>query len=409
MAQFKFSGRTNQGQTIDGQMVGSSVDAVAAQLIGRGITPVNIAEVSLGASYVRKIDRLLGAEKVVVVDLVMFCRQMYTVTKAGIPLTRGIRGLAASIRHEHFREVLNDIADRLEAGMSLSRSMRQHSDVFDSLFVNMIGVGESSGKLDEVFRQIGVYLERDEDTRKRVKAAMRYPIFVLIALAAAMLVINVYVIPPFAEMFAQFGADLPIVTQILIGTSHVFTHYWAYVLLGGTLTIGSFVYYLKTENGAIDWGRRKLKLPVIGSLIERAAMARYSRSLSLMLKAGVPVNQSLGLCAAAMDNAYLSLKIRNIRQGIERGDSLLRTHLQANLFTPLVLQMLAVGEESGKVEELLEEVAEFYEREVEYDLKTLTDRIEPILIIIMAGFVTVLALGIFLPLWNMYDVQTGAG
>lgn len=406
MPQYKFEGRSNQGQVIDGVLNAPSVDAVAAQLVGRGVTPVRIAEVSLGASYLKKINSFLGADRVTVVDLVMFCRQMYTITKAGIPLTRGIRGLAASIRHEHFREVLNDLADRLESGLNLSRAMNHHPQVFNPLFVSMINVGETSGKLDEVFRQIGFYMERDEETRKRVKEAMRYPTFVLVALAVAMLVINVYVIPPFADMFAHFGAELPVVTKILIGTSHLFTHYWPYMIAVMVFGVGGAIYYVRTEAGAVDWGRRKLRLPLVGSLVERAAMARYARSFSLMLRAGVPITQSLTLCSEAIDNPYLANKIRSIRQGVERGDTLLRTHLQAELFTPLVLQMIAVGEESGQVESLLTEVAEFYEREVEYDLKTLTDRIEPILIVIMAVFVTVLALGIFLPLWNMYDVQT---
>ena len=155
----------------------------------------------------------------------------------------------------------------------------------------------------------------------------------------------------------------------------------------------------------IQWGRQKLRLPIIGGLIDRASMARYARSFSLMLGAGVPVNQALSLCGSAIDNLYLQEKINKIREGIERGDSLLRTHYQAEMFTPLVLQMIAVGEESGQVENLLKEVAEFYEREVDYDLKTLTDRIEPILIVVMAGFVAVLALGIMLPMWSMYEVQ----
>ncbi|TVZ38427.1 MSHA biogenesis protein MshG [Alteromonadaceae bacterium 2753L.S.0a.02] len=407
MPQFKFEGRTNQGQPIKGELAGATVDAIAAQLVGRGVTPLKIEEVSLGANIIKKIDAFLGAEKVTVVELVMFCRQMYTITKAGIPLTRGIRGLAAGIRHEHLRNVLNDVAEKLESGMSLSRAMHHYPKVFNSLFVSMINVGESSGKLDEIFRQIGFYLERDEDTRKSVKAAMRYPSFVLTALAIAMVVINVYVIPPFAAMFSQFGADLPVVTKILIGTSNLFTNYWMILAGIAVVVTGGLIYFLRTEQGALLWGRYKLRLPVVGGLIERASMARYARSFSLMLKAGVPITQALSLCATAIDNPYLSQKIRTIRQGVERGETLLRTHLQAELFTPLVLQMVAVGEESGQVDGLLQEVAEFYEREVEYDLKTLTDRIEPILIVILAVFVTVLALGIFLPLWSMYDVQTG--
>jgi MSHA biogenesis protein MshG len=406
VAQYRYQGRAGRGQAVEGQIEAASVDSVASQLIGRGITPTKIEVASAQASLVKNINRFLGAEKVRPVDMIMFCRQMFTITKAGIPLTRGIRGLSASVRHEHFRDVLNDIADRLEGGSELSQAMRHHPKVFDHLFISMIATGESSGRLDEVFRQIGFYIERDGETKKRIKSAMRYPSFVMIALAAAITVINIFVIPTFAQLFAKFGADLPIVTRILIGFSNLFVNYWPVMLVVLLVVVIGLHQYLKTEKGALAWGRYRLKLPIVGGLLERASMTRYARSFSLMLASGVPITQSLRLCAAAIDNAYLSKKIQGIREGIERGESILRTHLAAEMFTPLVLQMIAVGEESGQVEDLLSEVAEFYEREVEYDLKTLTDRIEPILIVVMAIFVMILALGIFLPMWNLYDVQS---
>lgn len=407
MSQYRFSGRSPQGQAVSGQLEASSVDAVAASLLGRGITPIKIEEVTATATALRKLKRLLGAEKVRDTELIMFCRQMQTICRAGIPLTRGIRGLSASIHHEYFRDVLNNLADRLETGISLSQAMRHHPSTFNHLFVSMINVGENSGNLDEVFRQIGFYIERDNETRKRIKSAIRYPSFVLIALAIAITVVNIFVIPAFAALFAKFNADLPILTRVLIGTSNLFVHYWPYMLVAVTGGAFALWHYLRTETGALKWGEKKLRMPIVGQLIERASMARYARSFGLMLRAGVPITQALNLCAAAIDNPWLGSKIRRIREGIERGDSLLRTHLQAAMFTPLVLQMIAVGEESGQVESLLTDVAEFYEREVDYDLKTLTDRIEPILLVVMAAFVLILALGIFLPMWSLYDVQKG--
>lgn len=405
MADYHFEGRTSQGQDITGTLQGANADAVAGQLMGRGVTPIRIVEISISDTYLKKINVLLGAEKVQTVDLIMFSRQMYTVSKAGIPLTRGLRGLAASVRHEHFREVLIDVADRLETGVSLSQAMGNYPKVFNSLFISLISVGEDSGALDDVFRQIGFYMERDEETKKRVKSAMRYPSFVMVALAVAVTAVNIFVIPAFANMFSKFGADLPVMTKILIGMSYVFVHYWVFLLVGTAVTVIGTIYYVGTPKGAYLWGQYKLKIPVVGGLIERASMARYARSFSLMLRAGVPVTRSLDLCSAAIDNPYLGEKVRLIRQGIERGESLLNTHIQAQIFTPLVLQMVAVGEESGQVDELLAEVAEFYEREVDYDLKTLTARIEPILIIVMAVFVAVLALGIFVPMWSLHEVQ----
>ena len=407
MPTYKFFGRTNQGQPISGSLDAASADAVAVQLQSRGVIPVDISEVNIVASASRQLNQLLGTNKVQNVELIMFCRQMFTITKSGIPLVRGLRGLAASIRNEYFRDILNDVGDRLESGMSLSVSMAKHEKVFNHLFVSMINVGESSGKLEDVFKQLAFYLARDEETRKSIKSAVRYPMFVMIALAVAITIVNVFVIPKFADMFAKYDAPLPLVTKILMATSYVFINYWWALIIAIVVIVGGCYALLKHPVGEQIWGKQKLKLPIVGETISRAMMARYSRSFALMLSAGVAVNQALTLCSRAIDNPYLAVKIDSIRRGVERGDSLIRTHVATDLFSPLVLQMIAVGEESGQVENLLNEVADFYESEVDYDLKTLSAKIEPILIIVMAGFVSVLALGIFLPMWDMYSVQTG--
>lgn len=407
MAVFAYRGRLPEGAQVEGKLEAATVDAVLNQLHERGVTPVTInALPELGSGV--KLERLLGQKKVTAAELIMFSRQMYTITKAGIPLVRGLRGLAASISHSTFQAALLDVAVRLEAGSNLSNALARHPEIFNRLYVSMIGVGESTGSLEDVFQQLAFYLERDDITRKRMLSAVRYPMFVVIALAIATTVVNLFVIPKFADLFAQFNADLPLVTQVLLATSFVFVNYW-WLLIALVLALaGGFVIALRTPEGAILWGRYKLRLPVVGGLIERASMARYCRSFGLMLRAGVPHNQALSLCARAMDNEFLSGRIDNIRRGVERGESLLYTHRQAQILSPLVLQMIAVGEESGQVEELLTEVADFYDREVDYDLKKLADRIEPILIVIMASFVLILALGIFLPMWDMYSVQKTA-
>ncbi|WP_341936515.1 type II secretion system F family protein [Marinimicrobium sp. C2-29] len=405
MAIYQFRGRNAEGQLVTGQLEAPTADAAAGQLSGRGVTPLAIDEHQHRQSWSQRWEQWQNSGKIETVDLIMFCRQMYTITRAGVPLVRGIRGLAANLRHVTFRETLEDIADRLESGLELSVAMRHHPNVFNNLFVSIVSVGEGSGSLEQAFQQLAAYLERDQETVKSIKAALRYPSFVLIALAIAILVINVKVIPAFANMFSQFGAQLPLPTRILIGVSDFFVFFWPYLLVAAVGTFFWVRHYLKTEAGALKWGRKKLRLPVIGDIIERASMARYARSFSVMLRAGLPINVALDLCARAIDNPYLGNKIRDIRAGVERGEGLFQTHLNSGMFTPLVLQMISVGEESGQVDQLLSEVAEFYEREVDYDVKRLSDRIEPIMIVIMASFVLILALGIFLPMWEMYNIQ----
>lgn len=405
MAIFQFKGRNSDGRVVNGQVEAATTDAAATQLVGRGITPIAMEEQLVQLTLGEKFERATNLGKVEVVELIMFSRQMYTISKSGIPLVKGLRGLSASLRNYTFQQALNDIVDRLETGMELSSAMRFHPKIFNNLFISMVSVGENSGRLDLIFKQLSEYMERDLNTSKSIKTALRYPTFVLLAISIAMAVINIKVIPAFAGMFATFGAQLPMPTRILIGVSNFFVAYWLYMLVAIVGVTYWFVTYIKTPEGSRWWGRKKLGIIIVGDIIERASLARYARSFSLMLGAGLPISNALELCARAIDNNYLGDKIRGIRTGIERGEGLYQTHLISGMFTPLVLQMISVGEESGQVDTLLTEVAEFYEREVEYDTKLLGDRIEPLMIVIMAGFVTVLALGIFLPMWDMYSIQ----
>ncbi len=305
MAIYQFRGRNAEGQLVTGQLEAPTADAAAGQLSGRGVTPLAIDEHQHRLSWSQRWEQWQNSGKIETVDLIMFCRQMYTITRAGVPLVRGIRGLAANLRHVTFRETLEDIAERLESGLELSVAMRHHPKVFNNLFVSIVSVGEGSGSLEQAFQQLAAYLERDQETVKSIKAALRYPSFVLIALAIAILVINVKVIPAFANMFSQFGAQLPLPTRILIGVSDFFVFFWPYLLVGAVGAFFGIRHYLKTEAGALKWGRKKLRLPVIGDIIERASMARYARSFSVMLRAGLPINVALDLCARAIDNPYL--------------------------------------------------------------------------------------------------------
>jgi len=406
MSHFVYKGRNAQGQLVSGEMDATTLDAAAGQLAKLGLVPISLNEIADKDSGFQHFMENFGQKKIGQTELIMLCRQLYTITKAGIPLIRGVRGLASSMSHPLLRKTLNEVADNLESGKGLSVSFALHPEVFNTLFVSIVHVGENSGRLDEAFLQLSEYMERDLETNKSIKAALRYPTFVIIAIGLAMAVINIKVIPAFAKMFEKFGADLPIATKILIGTSNFFVNYWVYMLVAIVAGVVAWHQYQKTDNGKRFWGYQKLQIPIIGDIIERGSMARYSRSFSLMLRSGVALPTALDLCARVIDNLYLGEKIRTIRSGIERGESLLRTHTGSGMFTPLVLQMIAVGEESGQVDELLAEVASYYEREVDYDVESLSSKIEPILIMVMAAFVLILALGIFLPMWSMYDVQS---
>ncbi|WP_330542146.1 MSHA fimbrial biogenesis protein MshG [Aeromonas hydrophila] len=405
MSSFAYKGRDSQGNAVSGVVDAANEMAAAEQLMRHGVMPT---ELKPGKAKAAALDWSLLLERGVRLDeLVVFSRQMYALTRAGIPILRAIAGLEESAHSKPLKRALHALGEDLGNGRPLSSSMQAHPRVFSSLFVAIIHVGENTGQLEEAFLQLANYFELELETRKRIKTAMRYPSFVLIAIGIAMVILNIMVIPVFAGMFAKFGVELPLATRILLATSHFFVHYW-WVMLGVLLAmVFGWRRWVSTVKGKLTWHRWQLKLPIVGTIIERSLLARFARSFSMMLKAGVPLNTALSLVADAVDNAWMAGRIRDMRAGIERGESLLRTAGSSGLFTPLVMQMIAVGEETGQVDDLLHEAAEYYEREVDYDLKSLTARIEPILIGIVAVMVLILALGIFTPMWDMMRAVRG--
>ncbi|EKE67724.1 type II secretion system F family protein [Gallaecimonas xiamenensis] len=403
MSQFYYRGRDANGQQVKGLIEASSQEAAFEQLLGRRIRAQSLRPAR------RSLDLDWLGPRVGLDDMLMFSRQMYSLTKAGIPILRAITGMADTSPSKALRAVLQDLSQQLEAGRNLSTAMSRHPKVFGHLYVSIIHVGENTGRLDQAFLQLAEHLTQEQETRRRVKAAVRYPVMVVIAIVVAMVVVNLMVIPQFAQIFARFKAELPLPTRILIATSNAFVHYWYWMLLALVALLVGWLRWLATPSGRLAWDKRKLRLPIMGSIINRALLARFARSLGMMLKAGVPLPQALTLVADAVDNSWMKQKILAMRQGIEGGDTLLRTGHQSGLFSPLILQMFAVGEETGNIDDMLAEAGGFYEREVDFDLANLTAKIEPILIVFVAGLVLLLALGIFLPMWDLMRAYKGQG
>jgi len=406
MPRFRYKARGPGGQAMEGHLEADNRDAVAGQLLGNGILPLEITEAPPETDALAPLKKLFASE-VDIDDLILFSRQMYTLTKAGVPMIRAIRGLAESQRKPAMVETLNDIIDKLEGGRDLGGCLALHPKIFPPLFINIVRVGENTGALDAAFVQLSQYLALDKETRDRIKAALRYPSFVIAAISIAMVILNIFVIPAFANVFKRFGSELPVPTQVLIATSNFFVAYWPHVLAVVVGILFGLRQYVRTDAGETVWDRYKLKLPVVGDIIRRALLARFARSFSMAVKAGVPLVQSLTVTARAVDNRFVGGHILDMRNGIERGDSLTRTAAATGMFTPLVLQMMAVGEETGAIDDLMREVAEFYEREVDYDIKNLTSAIEPILTAVIGVMVLILALGIFLPMWDLGKAAMG--
>ena len=405
MLRFAYTGRTQSGEKTQGILEADNAAACASSLLKNGISPVTIQETSQSERRGAKQKSLnLFEPTVQAIDVQLFSRQLYTLMRAGVPILRSLSGLLESTTNAAFARVITSLKESLEAGRDLSTAMRQHPAVFSPFYVAMVRVGEATGRLDEIFLRMFEHLEFERETRARIKEALRYPTFVLIAMVVAIAVINVFVIPAFAKVYAGLGAELPLMTRILIETSRLTIAYGWLMLAGLVLAIFGFRLWRATPAGRLVWDRFKLRLPLTGSIVLRSTLARFARTLALSLKSGIPAAQALSVVAEVTDNAWIASRVEQMRNGIERGESVLRTAQNAAVFNPVVLQMIAVGEETGSIDELMQEVAGMYEREVDYEIKTLAARIEPLIIVALGGVVLVLALGVFLPMWDLASV-----
>jgi MSHA biogenesis protein MshG len=398
---FRYRGRTPEGQTVTGTLEGESASAVADELSRGQITPLDIAEVAgAGPDLTAWLHRLRRG-RVPLEDLILFTRQMATLLRAGVPLLRALAGQIESVPNERLGEALQGVRETVESGRTLADGLALYPDVFSEIFVHMVRVGEASGNLEEVFRRLSAYLEQEKDTRDRTKQALRYPMLVVVAIAVAFVILNVVVIPKFVGLFGDLGAELPLPTRILIGVSD-FTRSYGWLLLIALIGAGyGLRRYIETEAGRQLWDRWKLKVPIIGDIFFKLALARFTRTFATTTHSGVPVVEGLNVVARAVGNRYVGDHVAAMRDGVERGDSLYNTARREGLFPLTVLQMIEVGEETGAVDDMMEQVAEYYEREVDLKIDSLSSLIEPVLIAVIGAMVLLLALGIFLPMWDM--------
>ncbi len=404
MPYFAYKARDAGGKLIEGVLEGASSGGVADLLLGRGVTPVSIEETRARGQGNGNAALTLFKPRVQHVDILLFSRQIHTLLKAGVPIMRALNGLQESATNPAMKEVIRDVRESLEAGRELSVSLARHPKVFSSFYISMVRVGEATGLLDEIFLRLFEHLEFERFMREQVKSALRYPMFVVIAMAVAIVVVNLFVIPAFAKVFQGFGAELPLMTRLLLGFSDFMVTWWPAMLVAVIAGVVAFRAWVGTHAGRMQWEALALRFPIAGKIVSKAAMARFARSFALSTRSGVPVMQALSNSAQTVDNSYIAAKIEGMRDTVERGESVLRASIASGFFTPVVLQMVAVGEESGALDDMMEEVGQMYQREVEYELKTLGQQIEPILIVCLGALVLILALGIFLPMWDLGKV-----
>lgn len=406
MSRFKYTARGPNG-LVQGSQDALSADMLAQELHNKGWVPLTIREDKAPAGSQPLAMPGFLAPKVTQVEVMLLSKQIHTLFKAGVPILRALTGLQETATNPSLKKVIGALRTDLESGLELSAAMSRHPKVFDNFFVSMVRVGEATGQLEEVFMRLTEHLEFEMFMNQQVKSALRYPTFVIIAMVVAIGVINVMVIPQFSSVFKSLGGNLPTPTLILVSASNFTLNYWKEMLTVFVTALLFWARWRRSPLGRPVWDRTVLRMPLAGPIVHKAAIARFTRGFSLALRSGVPLEQALSSVALTTDNAYLTQCIHVMRERVMRGEALSSAAAGTGVFTPLVLQMIAVGEETGMLDELLDDVGEIYTNDVQYALKTLSQQIEPILIFFMGGLVLLLALGVFLPMWNLGGAAMG--
>jgi MSHA biogenesis protein MshG len=402
MELFEYRGRNKSGDLMQGTIEAANAEGVVSWMHSMGISPIEVKQKNDPLSGQPDwLKSLQGNRSLNKTDLLLFTRQMATMFKSGVPLIQAVNSLKNSSSNPAMTELLRSISTSLDRGSDFSGTLRQHPKFFTEYYVSMVTVGENAGELDEIFQRLYDQLDFDRRMGQKIKSVMRYPMFVMIALGIALTIMMTYIIPVFAKVYEGMKTELPAVTKILVGSSNFMVGNWWLVLGAVAGIVWAVRRYLATPAGRLEWDRTKLKLPIFGPLLRKGTTARFCRSFATAMKAGVPIVSALTLVSKVVENTFYESRILMMREGISRGDSILRSFVSAGIFTPIEIQMISVGEETGDIDGMVAQLANLYQEEVEYEAGKLAESIEPILLGLMAVLVVVLLLGIFLPMWNM--------
>ena len=407
MPSFKYRARDPEGKAITGLLEGEDKAAVAEQIQRLGYIPVGIeleqkevkAKKGMGANWADRFMRRVSAN-----EIIYFNRQLALVLGAGVPLLSCLRLMAKQATNDRLRDILIGVSDDIEGGSDLSEALFHYPNVFSTLYVNMIRAGEASGQLESTLNRIAELQEYEFETRERMKAASRYPKLVIGTLIAAFFVVVTFVIPTFAKVFKEFGGELPLPTRIMIALDVFIKHYWAVSLLGIIGLVVAIVWWIRTKPGRYWFDRLKVRVPVFGSLISKFVLSRFSRIFATLNASGLPIMNTLEISTETVGNDYYARSLRRVSEEVKRGENLSDALARAEIFPPLLHQMVTVGENTGKLDEVLGKVSDYYNQEVDYAIKRFSTLIEPMLLMVLAAFVLFFALSVFLPLFNLAGV-----
>jgi type IV pilus assembly protein PilC len=394
---YTYKARTREGNLVSGTLVADSEVLVLNRLREMGYTPLEAGKEKAGL----KMEINLRPGRVKLKQLAVFSRQFATMVNSGLPILRSLAILEQQTESSELRKILVEVRTGVEQGASLSQAMEKHPGAFNDLYIAMVKSGETGGMLDHVLLSLADQIETEVELRGRIKSAMTYPVVVVILVTLIMSAMLLFVVPQFETIYASLGGKLPLPTRVLLGVSKAIRSFW-YILIGGTVLFAFlFRRFKKTESGRARVDALKLKVPVFGSLFHKTALSRFSSTLGMLLRSGVPILQALDIVVDTVNNKVIGKAVNDVQASVREGESMAKPLGRHEVFPPMVVQMLAVGEETGQVDTMLEKVAQFYDAEVKATVEALTSLIEPLLIAIVGGAVGAAVVALYMPMFNI--------
>lgn len=401
MPTFKYVAKNKDSRTVAGKIAAENKAAVIEELRKRQLIIITVDEVKESAATKQKAFR---SRKVKAEELVIFSRQLATMVEAGIPIIQGIDALQEQVTHPAFKKTLINIRDDIQHGNSLSAAFAKHPAVFDTLYVNMIKVGETGGVLSKILDRVSFYLEKTLRLKRKVKAALVYPTVVVCMAIIITTILLVKVVPTFAGIYASFNRELPAMTQLLISISDILRHYLLWIIGGIIVLVVGLQQWHKTPRGALIIDRSLLHLPIFGDLFRKVAISRFSRTLATLIQSGVPILESLDIVGKTIGNRLLELVIEDVKLSVREGESLAAPLTKSDVFPPMVTRMIGIGEKSGQMEKMLLKIAEFYDDQVDAAVEGLTSIIEPLIIGFLGIVIGFIVIALFLPIITITQI-----
>jgi len=384
MATFRYSARTESGDSIDGTLTASSQAEALSQLRGQNLTVMSMRQEASRrglALFGRKLGK--PRARVGIDDMVLFTRQLSTMISAGIPLLEALEILAEQVENKGFSAVIDDVVTRVRSGSDMSAALSEYPRIFPTIYTNMVRAGEASGQLDEILDRLAEYQEATARLRREIKSAMTYPAISLVLIVSIAMFLMLFIVPKFNDIYVGLDIEIPTLTAVMMNTAlYMRAHFW-YGFLGVIGLVVALVIYLRTEIGGRQWDWLKLKLPVFGPLFQKVALSRFSRTFATLIKSGVPILGALEIVAGTAGNRIVAEAVDNARESVRQGESLAPPLAESSVFPPMVTRMIAIGERSGALEQLLNKISQFYDEQVQATIESLTSLIEPIMILVM--------------------------